>query len=388
MREPMVIYWYGGHRGFGRKCLVCAFYSLALLVNLWGCAKREGVPPARLPELMKELGDPDPRVRERAAGVLSNYKEQAWQVVPKLAAALDDPDPGVRERAVGSLGSMGRYAASVKPQIIRMLRDKNNSVRTVAAMSLAEIGGLSEADVNALSALLTDPQGSVRMSPEDPQRGVRISVAEAIGSAGTAGRAALPNLEAALGDRDAGIRGAAAKAIGLVGSDRASSVEGLSRLLTDRDEFASDEAAKALAQLGRPASAAAPALRVALKAKSGRTRVFAALALWRASRDAEAAVPVLVDNLSTQEINSGGAVPVNQPDVYVRRSAAESLTEIADSGARAREIVQKSLKERIAAAPPDVEQGIREILDKIGKGNGGNSGDDIPLGKEKADKPN
>jgi HEAT repeat protein len=71
-----------------------------------------------------------------------------------------------------------------------------------AAMSLEQLGGLSEADVNALSAALTDPE-----------RAVRISVAQAIGSAGTAGRAAIPELKAALTDRDSGVRGAAAKAV-------------------------------------------------------------------------------------------------------------------------------------------------------------------------------
>jgi hypothetical protein len=125
--------------------------------------------------LIGALGDPDPRVRSKAALALGKISDP--RVVGHLIDALDDPNAEVRWGAVFALGDIGDPRA-VGP-LIRMLGDPYVQVRLWAVASLVKIGA------PAVELLIT--------ALGNPDRKVRWGAAEALGRIGDP--QALPELE-------------------------------------------------------------------------------------------------------------------------------------------------------------------------------------------------
>ena len=104
--------------------------------------------PARTPDLMALLADPEPVVRRRAA--LAVGRVARAEGVPALAGALTDPEEDVRASAAFALGLIGA-AAGVDP-LQAALKDPSPRVRARAVEGLGLIGQSSAAPAVADAA--------------------------------------------------------------------------------------------------------------------------------------------------------------------------------------------------------------------------------------------
>jgi hypothetical protein len=86
------------------------------------------------------LGDPDDRVRQKAADVLGSGKVRPQVAIPLLARSLKDPAWEVRATSALSLKTFGARAKDATEQLAGALRDDTYEVRTIAADAIGEIG--------------------------------------------------------------------------------------------------------------------------------------------------------------------------------------------------------------------------------------------------------
>ncbi len=103
--------------------------------------------------LVEMLGNPDPKLRSRAATTLWGLGASAQAAVPTLAGALKDADTNVRRSAAAALGNMGALAAPAVPALAAALDDSDNSVRQLSAKALGAIGPAARSALAALDAL-------------------------------------------------------------------------------------------------------------------------------------------------------------------------------------------------------------------------------------------
>jgi len=101
------------------------------------------------------LGDPDARVRSRAADA---YGRLEGSTADPVAPLLDDPYAHVRRSAARSLASIG--STDAVEQLFGAVGDDDDAVRRTAVGSLHRAG--TERAGNVLAASLTDPSGEVR----------------------------------------------------------------------------------------------------------------------------------------------------------------------------------------------------------------------------------
>jgi HEAT repeat protein len=123
-----------------------------------------GLPPARadavrpLADLQRELGDPSPDVRARAAAALAAHEQRA---VPALTRALGDGEYRVRVSAAEALVRIG--PGPVVPAMVEALRSPQVPIRANAAVVLGALGGRAQAvAVPALARALKDDDARVR----------------------------------------------------------------------------------------------------------------------------------------------------------------------------------------------------------------------------------
>lgn len=105
-----------------------------------------------VPFVRKTLDDANPRRREAAAAVASQFafkhqgqvdKPGARELIGRLAQmATNDPSAGARTEALRALASYGAPARSATPQIVAALDDPAKAVRTMAIDALGECGGV------------------------------------------------------------------------------------------------------------------------------------------------------------------------------------------------------------------------------------------------------
>jgi HEAT repeat protein len=275
------------------------------------------------PGLVALLGDPAPGIREAAAAALG-WPGNAGAVDALLARARDDGEtPDVRRVAIEALGRIGAPAvvgpleslsrdpavglrraallvlfdsplarhADATGAALRLLEDsaQDGYARARAAVFLARVRGNPQV-VAALRAVLRDPRPPAGYealpAPEalaGPERtmaerlralhNVRAHAAWALGN--LQDRAALPDLQTALGDPDPEVRLRSAGSLGLLRAPEA--VPSLVGLVADPDPLVRAMAVTALGELGD--RSAAPALRGALRDADARVRERAARAL-------------------------------------------------------------------------------------------------------------
>ncbi|EAP99021.1 phycocyanin alpha phycocyanobilin lyase related protein NblB-like [Janibacter sp. HTCC2649] len=205
--------------------------------------------------------------RARATRTLGLLRDPAQ--VTDLVRMLDDRSGEVRivaARAVGALGPRaGASAASAVLRAVRSRRSAPGVPATVAMGTLTQLGveaeaavavGLEDADpgvrnvaaaVAGHSLFLSCAPRLAILAATDPDRTVRVSATEALGTVGRPGDVrAIARLLAP--DEPASVRGAAARALGEMGGIHA--VEALLEVLADDDRFLAVTAANALAQSG------------------------------------------------------------------------------------------------------------------------------------------
>jgi len=213
-------------------------------------------------------------------------KSETWAaaaVIDEIVRGFDDPIPALIE----ALRYEGTFAIQER-------------VRSHAAGALAERGTAAEAAIPAL----------VQTIKTDPEYGVRLSSASALGSLGPKGAEALRLLLHTIGDEDRWgvvhslgkmgplgavavselvkvlksdpdwkLRQAAAEALGRIGLDARAAVPALIRALRDENEHVRYHAIQSLGIMGPYARDAIPALKKALRDKYSEARKAAAEAL-------------------------------------------------------------------------------------------------------------
>jgi hypothetical protein len=106
-------------------------------------------------ELVQDLSDADPRVRDYAVRSLADRRSPA--VVPQLIARLEDDNPAVALRAVGALVAIGDRRA-VEP-LIEMTRKRPPQLVAQVLYALASLGGpTAEAFLYTLESGATDDE--------------------------------------------------------------------------------------------------------------------------------------------------------------------------------------------------------------------------------------
>lgn len=249
------------------------------------------VEPFVLAALLKALhDDPAPEVRGRAASSLGTIGSVDGSVIPALLQALQDPQPLVRQWAAGALGGIASRDRVRDPAMVRALiqalGDPDPDVRRGAAGALGSITPADQDTIHALVRALEGPHYSLA---------VRAAV-EALGRIGPAARPALV---------EAGRRGSNAvktrvpDALGIIDSLDITDVPSLVRALEGRSvpSEVRARAAEVLADLTPPPAAALPAFVRILRAKDDSPKQFAALALERLAPADRDAIEALVLNL-------------------------------------------------------------------------------------------
>jgi HEAT repeat protein len=255
------------------------------------------VTPERLAALVKQLGDDDFAVREKATDGL---KALGARALPALRRALQDADPEVRRRAqdcvnvATSESAAARTAAAAR--VIAARKPAGAAAALVAFLPFAEDDAAAEEIVSALIAVgapggQVDPAVSGALSDREPAR--RAAAALLLGRHGSAEqKAAVRKL---LGDPDPAIRLRAAEGL-LAGREKAA-VPVLLALLA---EAPADVAGRADDLLNRAAGDAAPSVSLG-EGREQRAKCRAAWeAWWKAN---EAKLDLAKADVDLQEVN-------------------------------------------------------------------------------------
>ena len=168
-------------------------------------------------------------MRIAAIRALGGFGREAAEAVPQLVRALGDDDPRVRWFAIEALGLIGPEAKDAVPALVEALRSRDLAY-----------------------ALASEDSDALKDGP------IRLIAAFALGRIGPDARAAIPDLIAALSGPDSRVRGEAARALGLIGPEARAAVPALIRLVT-RGTVA-EVAERAAEALGRLGSVAVPAV--------------------------------------------------------------------------------------------------------------------------------
>ncbi|HEX2695311.1 MAG TPA: HEAT repeat domain-containing protein, partial [Acidobacteriota bacterium] len=182
-------------------CLLVALLSLSPL-SATGIGDDPGV--ARL---IRDLGDSDPLVREKAAMALGSVRPAAEETLRALIGALADADPYVAGKAAAALAAFGQR--SVGP-LAGALRSENADVRWGAAIALARLGPAAEGAIPGLIEAMMDKNPNVRWC-----------AVVALGNIGGRTGAAVQALLEALDDSDTDVRWGASRALAKIDPEAA-----------------------------------------------------------------------------------------------------------------------------------------------------------------------
>jgi HEAT repeat protein len=138
-------------------------------------------------ELASLLQDPDETVRRQTVQALRAIRPGPQVMLPLLTKLLEDSDPGVQMRILNAIAEAGPAAV---PGLIEAL--KNDKTAYWACIVLRDIGPAAKDAAPALAEKLKDPR------PE-----IRREAALALGAMNEAAIPVLPQIAAALDDKDA-----------------------------------------------------------------------------------------------------------------------------------------------------------------------------------------
>ena len=180
--------------------------------------------------------------------------------------------------------------------------------------------------------------------------------------------AAIPALEATLGDSDRHVRYSAGMALGDVGSNRPWTIGGLIRALAEGrlpEAGYCFSAALSLGRIGPAAKGRAPVLRTASRIAT-RKRATAAWALWRVSGDIGASVPILVTRLtSMHDILSVTGQPVEGRPMTMRETCRRRAVGNHPIRSSQRKVVEAALKNAPAEAIAEFKKAKTPLIEKI-----------------------
>lgn len=124
-----------------------------------------------VPPLVEMLKSDEVRLRALAATALWGLGDKARAAAPALAESLGDPEASVRVAAAMALQNMGEHAKEAVPALIRSLKDRDAKVRQWSAKALGTIGPAAEKAVPALvQAAKTE---GIRPAAEEAIRKIR-----------------------------------------------------------------------------------------------------------------------------------------------------------------------------------------------------------------------
>jgi HEAT repeats len=130
---------------------------LVVALNVAGTVAAAGEGGRTLIEWQRDLLDPSPDVRARAAQALATFEHRA---VAALTSALNDKEYKVRSTAAEALVTIG--PGPVVPTMIEALKSPEAPIRANAAVVLGAFGPAAKPAIPALGRALKDANPRVR----------------------------------------------------------------------------------------------------------------------------------------------------------------------------------------------------------------------------------
>lgn len=332
------------------------FAVVCILLFSVGCAT--GRPPFNT--VVRQLRHPNPDIRVRAMGQLSQYGSEANKALPylvenfrdrretlnraaekalvkmkepgaqALGSLLSDKDSWVRCRSAAALGLMPADAGSVVPALVEALHDRDFCVSEKSAIALGAVG---EPAVTPLLEVLKSNNPSARraaaqalgyMSPElqsrvgaallptllDKDQFVRGEAAMRITHMGEIG---IPVFLAALKEDDVDLRQRAVDGLGEIGISRPDVTDALILLFKDSQSTLRLKGAVVLGRLGQKDVSVYQKVAPNLASKDKEIQLGAMRALGDMGGIAEPSLPQIAYLLE------------ESPDPTIRNEAAEAL---------------------------------------------------------------
>ncbi len=239
----------------------------AVRAAVFACAAAEGAPPlptAQLRQLVRWAQEgwrafEDPARVAAIQDAMLALAEPLQGLVPDLLREIEDPDPFVHGAAARDLETLTHFLGPLGPEdgsaasaLCGALADDCAYVRSAAAAALGNLIEDPGACVPALAALLGDPSHRVR-----------AAAADAVGSFGEDAAPAVPALTALLGDPRLDTACHAAAALARAGVPSAEILDGLLALVRRPEAEARLQGILALAALGVPSREVVEAFRSA-----------------------------------------------------------------------------------------------------------------------------
>jgi HEAT repeat protein len=370
--------------------------ALGAVLGLFAAAHATSPRRWTVEELVKMLGDAEPRRRCEAAMLLQSMGKEALPALPALQKAEADPDAEVglcatyataHVRAAALQDLVDRAAQALllqrESRLLTALKAEDPRVRVRATRLISISPRGSDEETKALLTALSDPVAEVRAAAartlggpgrgeavvtafikalEDPDGAVRSSAAYGLASAPA--EAAVVPLVGALSDASAEVRQAAAWAIGSC----AASLEGirpaeeaLLKALRDENPLVRRSAASALRKFGGKSEPVVVALMEALSDADAQVRESTAEALGYTGPHSAKAVPALVAAVKDEKNaprhwgpDGGGG-----GSIRIREMVAETLAKIGEAAV-------PGLIECLETPIPDVRAQAARALGQIG----------------------
>ena len=377
--------------------------------------RMEGSMDETISQLLADLADENPHVRDPAIDQLVELGLREDRVVPHLISQLTSKNRNCRFWTVSILGRIGPRAETAVPALTRLLEDKDqtDAVRSMAANTLGLVGArgvpalakqLANADDPFLRRQAASALGRTSLSGDtgiaalidalaDPDVDVRII---AVGSLTQFGKHAIQHLREAVLRRDArtqmyaaeallritpeGLRDAAPALIQGLKSDqmevrtaaahawgeilprnvvpldaleKKQAIDALIRSLKDPSPKVRYTVAEALAAFGPDAKGAASLLIALLADKDQYVRGYSAMALGNIGSNSKAAVPALMKAVDYME---------GDEDPGVSNFAVQALGKIGSDVERVVPFLERALKENKWKDDEDFQFNVHQAL--------------------------
>jgi HEAT repeat protein len=255
-----------------------------------------------VPELKEALKDKHPMVRVKVAEALWKIDQTpAATLLPVLLQALKEKEPSARASAPPVIALLGVKAKTAVPALVNALGDKEYTVRVAAVTALGDLGPVAKQSANDLLDLTKDKENFLVLDPTKPKEKYFLLEPFVGAALANLGPGALPSLTKALTDSSFDRRRLAAYALGSMGAAAGPAASELAVAMKSDDPGTRRAAASALGKIGPPAKSTLAQLEIALTDKDPSVRIEAALATWFVSKDAKH-ITVLVKALGDESV--------------------------------------------------------------------------------------